>query len=442
MILPCRRTKFVKRFYMITHNKQSYAARLIWLRNIPYFYLASMIVATSYIVPQFFFLQFFPENKDGYLMALLVVGTIFSIWGVNLAEVFSLQIIKPQKWLAVILTICGLLSYILFQSSSLVLFLGVFIFAKFLLNFCLHFMDGYFVRITDSNAISTHASSHSIYTLLGTVCASLYLGYWFEFKQLNSWLFLGLGLFCAVNALQSITKHDVIEPANSVVGRLATYQKYYLSYGITIFSAYGVFSSILIYLLHDYYQFPNPRSLGGLILALSCIAGALAIVVLNVNRGGRNADLFGGKIVPWLVVINSCAILLFLLKPIESPFFVVLLSVVTGATYGIFLSLNRTLVSKLSQAQSQRRFLFLYNNLPNYSALLGFALCSGIMLICSRIGVEPYSIILLMITLLFPIGLYCWCRSRLTFFDQAAELQSPQDTHLKSLDLAQSQVNS
>ncbi len=419
---------------MITHNKQSYAARFIWLRNIPYFYLASMIVATSYIVPQFFFLQFFPESKDSYLMALLVVGTIFSIWGVNLAELISLQLIKPQKWLAITLTICGLLSYLLFQLSNLLLFLGVFIFAKLLLNFCFHFMDSYFVRTTDSNTITTHASSHSIYTLLGTVCASLYLGYCFEFKQFNSWLFLGLALFCAVNALYFRTKHNVLEPVKVVAGKLAAYQKYYLSYGIAIFSAYGVFSSILVYLLHDYYQLANPRSLAGLILALSCIVGALAIVVLNANRGGRNADLFGGKIVPWLVVINTSAILLFLLKPIESPLFVVLLSVVTGATYGLFLSLNRTLVSKLAQAQDQRRFLFIYNNLPNYSALLGFTLCSGVMFVCARIDIEPYRIILSMVTLCFPLGLYCWYRARLIFLQQPDELQSLEvvKSHLNS----------
>lgn len=391
----------------------------IWQRNIIFFFIYTIFYSTVNILPQFFFLEYYPKEKSTYLLVLLILGSLISVVGVHLAQGYGYKWTNKKKVVTIIFLSSSILSALLFVVPHWLPYLIFFLLLKLLINFLMQFIDQNFISNTPKNLLSTHSNSNSIFQLIAIITSSIYLGFFYHYSILNAVLFVVipiLSLLLSTGKFPDMKRgtSDQTKPKGSI-WRLISYQKSYLIYSGFVFCSYGIFSSMLIYFLNDYYSISHPKTKGGIILALTCIAGAFSILLISPRILRPEKLNYAPKAVVLMSMINMSCLILFTLKPFNSFIFISILSVITGFCYGLFMSLSRNLVSHFVKETPYSNVLSIYNNLPNYSFLFGFIITLSIQWIAPFLNISAHMLTLITITAYFPISLFFYYKSYISF---------------------------
>jgi MFS family permease len=391
----------------------------IWQRNIIFFFIYTIFYATVNILPQFFFLEYYPKEKSTYLLVLLILGSLISVVGVHLAQSYGYIWPDKKKVVKVIFLSSSILSALLFVVPHWLPYLIFFLLLKILINFLMQFIDQNFIFSTPKNLLSTHANSNSFYQLIAIITSSIYLGFFYHYSLLNAVLFAVIPI---LSLLISTEKFPEMKKGMSVqnkpkgsIWQLISYQKSFLIYSAFVFCSYGIFSSMLIYFLNDFYSISDPKTKGGIILALTCTAGAISIIFISPKILRSEKVNFAPKAVFLMSLVNIASLILFTLKPYNSFLFISILSIMTGFCYGLFMSLSRNVVSQFVKETPTSNVLSIYNNLPNYSFLFGFIVTLLIQWIAPLLNISAHLLTLITITAYFPISLLFYFKSYNSF---------------------------
>ncbi|MDH5394048.1 MAG: hypothetical protein OEY11_12740 [Gammaproteobacteria bacterium] len=381
----------------------------IWQRNLIFFPIYALSFSSLNLIPQFFFLEYYPEQKTSYLAVLLIFASFVSILGIFVAEKVKDASFNLRYFSLFIFLICSVLTSGLFLLSHWLPYVIAFILLKFLTNIILHFLDINFVKNTAKGHIFTHSNSSSLFQLLAIVAASLYLGFYHQSSLLNSTVFVTTLFVCLFIAWGKIP-YNLNSKENTPVRstsctRITSYQKSFLLYAAIVFSAYGIFSALLMYFISDYYTINNPEKSVGIILALTCIAGSASILLFSKFYANNNVINYAPRTVIIMSIINCIDLLLFIYKPFDNFLFIATLSMITGISYGLFMTLSRLLISQFIKQDPHSAVLSIYNNLPNYSFLFGFITILLLQFLAPHLEINSHLLSLIVITSLFPVSL-------------------------------------
>jgi len=393
----------------------------IFLRNLVFFFFSFIWVGTQSVIPQIFFLMHYPQSKNTLLASFLIVGTMFSIIGILASQHNWLRIFTSQKIIVILLfTAVILTSFSLFWVTHLMLYFAIFIVLKFASNYLYNFLDQSFVKTTAQSQMKIHVRSNLIYQLLGIMIAPFYFAFFYSNTLLNIGILGFIGLLSMFFAMKSVAEKTTFkQPSHktSLQSGLGTREKLFLLYSFLVLTSVIVFTSFLIYFLKDYYQFENAETKGGFLIGVTSVVAIISVFIASFiqkpitnlsERKTVEATLFAPAIQLFIMMLFFIAIILFYMKLSLSFGYIFSLCIFTGIAYGLFLAFTRNYASLVSVNFNSPHLLSVYNNLPNYAALIGFGIVVLMSYVSKYFLFDLLAGILVVIMAILTVSFFCW----------------------------------
>ena len=348
----------------------------IWKRNFIYFLTSFMWSATLSVVPQTYFMTNYPEYKNILLSTFLFVGTVASIIGILISQhkrfMVCLNDIKEKKFLLICscIFIITLTFCLLLVVKTLLAYFILFIIMKFISNMFYNCIDRMFISEYSTNLLKTHVRSNLSYQLLGMMFAPLYFSFFLENKVQNIIFISCISLVASIYIYHS--QSNLAVEVNSISlkvseeEKLGIYNILFIAYSFIVLCATTMLISIIIFILKEHYGFVDPSKKGGIMIG---IISVFAVISLILNNALVNDFLsFTQNCISTSLFIVS--IFAFYCKVSQQYIYIAIMSIFPGIAYGIFLSNTRAYASR--PCKNSSNLISIYNNLPNYAALLGF----------------------------------------------------------------------
>ncbi len=355
----------------------------IFRRNSFYFLTSFCWTATLSVVPQQFFLSWYPHQKQALLGFFLLAGTVAAVVGIMVsrkAELFSLIGNNRRQVRGLSISCLGLAAAsfaALLLARSLWIYFTCYVLFKFISNFFYDFIDRYLVRATCPADLPYHVQSNLLFQLLGIMLAPFYFAAFPEAGLQNSALVLGI---CSVAALLLVRRLPSPPEATSLMPDSAPVApprsdialKWFIAFTAVVLAAITMLMSVLAYVLHDYYGFADGATKGGLMIGVISISAVFGVFFAARFHRHHDARSFatGSQIAG--SALFACAIASFELRFTRSFGILLTIGALAGIAYGLFLSTTRQYAS--ARSSDSPNLLSVYNNLPNWAALASFSM--------------------------------------------------------------------
>ena len=362
----------------------------IYKRNTIYFFTSFIWTATLSVLPQVFFMTYYPEHKNTFLSLFLLLGTLASVAGILTSQnnKFYSSLTATAQRRNLVTASCIFATAVTFSGLFLVrnlsLYFACFILMKFISNLFYNWIDRLFVARSDREQLEIHVRSNLIFQLLGIMIAPLYFSVYISNTTTNLVLIWTMAILSMVLLMitddgkkvsPNYRKNDPLFPQE----KLSLYHRLFVAYSILILTSVTMLISMMIYILKDYYKFDNPAAKGGTIIGVISafavitvlMSGVLSTPQIKLQNKVSSHQVFS----PWpngiALFVLILTTLAFYLK-ISSSFYILLcLCSFAGISYGIFLFYTRNYASSASKNPG---LISVYNNLPNYASLAGYLL--------------------------------------------------------------------
>ncbi|MDP4181598.1 MAG: hypothetical protein Q8942_10940 [Bacillota bacterium] len=401
----------------------------IYKRNIIYFFCSFIWAATISILPQVFFMTYYPEQKNTYLSLFLLLGTLASIAGIltshNNSFYFSItENTGRRSFLAVccIFTMAATYSG-LFLVKNLFLYLVCFVLMKFISNLFYNFIDRFFVECSDQQQIRIHVQANLLFQLLGLMAAPLYFSFFSGNKILSISLIWVIAIFSLCYMMTDIRKMSTNSRKNKVLDRafpqkkISRYHHLFTAYSLLILTAVNMMISMMIYILKDYYHFSNASEKGGVVIGVISVLAVITVLfsvvfvkpftpIKNNHNVRQKFPVRANGIAIWGFILIIGA---FYLKITDSFFILLCFCSFAGIFYGIFLYSTRNYASS---ASLNTGLISIYNNLPNYASLVGSLLILSVSLLAKTQAMDFSKLMLEIILVLFILALFALIKDR------------------------------
>jgi hypothetical protein len=363
----------------------------------------------------------YPEQKNILLSLFLLFGTTASIIGVLTSHsnkfYFFMNATKIRRNLliaATIFTIAVTFSTLLLVKKLTAYFI-LFIILKFISNLLYNYIDRFFVAISNEQQLRIHVRSNLLFQLLGIMTAPFYFSIFYSKTAQNIVLIWVIAFFSGASIFLDLKNSSVISDLGKYKfpqKKLSHYNKLFITYTLLILAATTMLTSIMIYILKDYYKFSNASTKGAAIIGVISASAVISIFMSGVQiKFANSINKNYVTSIKFSVIENLLSILLFILAifvyyiKISSSYYLLLsLSAFCGISYGIFLNSTRNYASSYSKDNSG--LISIYNNLPNYASLVGFFIIFITSLLSKAFDVDFCQFMLLIILVIFGLSLF------------------------------------
>ncbi len=399
----------------------------IYLRSIVFFFICLIRSGTLVVIPQLFLINNYSQNKNSLLAFILILGTITAILGLRRSSKVK-EFKRPKTVISLSIVIITLSLFPLFLVKNLVAYFLVFCFLRYTVNFTYNYVDQYFVRTTPDKLLKAQVNANVKYQLFGIMISPFYFPFVSDLLFINIGILVGLGLLSAWFATRKSNKIDSSNLSQKRKSeeetKFTTKDWLFIIYAGSVISGVTVLSSIIIYVLKDYYLFSDPKTFGGILIGLISIVAIGTVQIHSILKKpiivSDTVELEFRMFSPYLTFI---ALGLFLivtillgLKLSTSFEYLIFLSYAAGCANGLFLSITRQYAGRISVVSCKPKLLSMYNNLTNYAALVGFSILLPVSLVSAKTDLNFCFTMIHVITGFFFIAI---CFSILYLFKSA-----------------------
>ncbi|MFT3768580.1 MAG: hypothetical protein QM820_24300 [Minicystis sp.] len=366
-----------------------------------------------HVIPQIYLLRHYPEHKSVALSLLLSMGTCASIAGVMVARrqlARGASISRGGVVVAAVMCLAPLLAVVV-GVRPLALYVAAYGAFRFISNWAWNRLDNALLDATGAGRAGVHATATTGFTLLGHVAGPAVFVLLAEQVALASSLVALASIWAAASVLDIAGAGPVPSRRAEVAARSAEAARWrspraaaFVAYTLAMSTGVAGLFSQMIFLLRDYAVVAEPKRTGGLLIAL---AGASSVVtVLSSSRAGRAVPTRASLAWPPLLPVIALGILA--ARP--GPAGLALSSIVAGIGAGRYYLLSRLCASSWDGGPGRAAVLSFYNNAPNISALLAYALTGGLAWALGEgaAGYHPTLLALLAITFA-SAAIVAWC---------------------------------
>ncbi len=378
----------------------------IWRRNSVYFYLTFFSAGTQGIITQLFVRNYYPDYKELLLPIILVTGSIAYVLGIWLSGKYldlPINIIK----IMLCLNFAGFFGVLI--AKSMIFYIIFYALACFSCNFAYNFLDHYFINSSEQIEISTHVKSMLSYQMLAFMLAPLF----FSISTGNIILLLSVITFIAIVSLTPIfrkeekTDEHIVIDKKAIKGKiiLSIEEKLFIFYTTLFMAIVAMAISMMVYILSEYYSFPNFAVKSGISLMIMSISAGLGILIVrSSSESDFNTDdkafaykNFRPRLQSTIILLTLSMTLLLLAKLFDSFIFVAAILAVLGFVNGLFLSSTRKFAGITSVRKNRPELLTVFNNLQSISSLLGYGICIVLSIIVRHLNINFYSFLMMII---------------------------------------------
>ncbi len=380
----------------------------IFLRNFSFFYLAVIYVGTLNVMPQLFFLEYYPENKTELMALFLILGFLSAIIGVLISHrnIVHSKGVFNKKRISHIFILTIITFSALFAVKDIVSYFLSFLVLKFASGYLHNDLDQYFVRITPKSQTATHVKSHLLWYMSGCISAPFYLSIFYPNIIVNIVVFSTIGIFAMYFAMrnvtenisnQSYTKNDVLQAPLKISDRL------FIFYSAVVFTVVISLPALIIFLLQDYYHLDNAETKGGILVGCMSVISIVSIcstfffkrpiVTVQIHRHVESKLFpFSSNLFAIILLFLSITMIYFRLS--SSFMYLLFCCLPAGIGHGLFINSTRNYASSISIQLNRQRLLSIYNNLSNYGALTSLGIILPVSFLSKRLSFDFYAIIL------------------------------------------------
>jgi len=372
----------------------------VYSRNFVFLFLSFLRAGTRNVIPQIFFLTHHPDSKHSLLSLFLILGTVASIagvWSSRGGRAAGIRRIMTQRALPCLLVaIVTVLFLGLFGTTHLVLYFAIFIALKFTADFLYGYLDDVFVKSCTTTLLKTHVQTVLLYQLLGITAAPFVFSFYYSNQVVIASVIGCMGLASGL-ALTSGTSRPA-SPRSSESpkqeSRIDRVDVLFLLYSGLILQTIIVFTTIVIFLLGDYYHLDDAKIKGGIFIGATSIVAIVTIFAAQARRRSTTTRVFNPTVNLIVAALFFASFMLFFVRASLSFAYVMTIAVLAGIAYGLFLGDTRSHASTISKAHNKPGLLSAYNNLTNFASLIGYGVSLAMALTCEQLGLDYFKVML------------------------------------------------
>lgn len=289
--------------------------------------------------------------------------------------------------------------------------------------FLYNYLDNYYARTADASSIDWHIRSLLVFQMLAFIISPLFFAV--SGSALLSTVTVALlAILTGTPALliltksirtgMNITETKVVQQKQAPMD---SKEKLALVYILLLFTVVSIYLSMVTFIVSDYYRFAGYSTKSGVALMITSLAaciGVLKLKPLKEDKAGENIP--DRHFRPQLQLLITCTALamglLLMLKLVNSFIYFLLISIVLGYVYGLFLNSTRQYAVNISNYRNSTLFLTIYNNGQSISFVVSNILLACIWLIQKIIDAEYYLLLFMMLLALLVIDLVLLMRWR------------------------------
>lgn len=395
-----------------------------------YFFISFGHVGLAIIVPQAFFFTHTPDHVYPLLPICLALGALASLGGMYGANALWPRFLAGDDrarsaQLAAHVVLYGLGLILMWNTAAPYLFIAYYVLMKCVAQSLFTLLDRVCVARSDDPA--NHAQRVVVFDILGTLAGPLFFAAIYGRPGAYAAVIAALALYSGAHALRLVRALRTglgLEPApvpatdtpdapyalnaldapDSPAGKFPEPRprllpiKSFMTYCFCVVSTAWIFSTQLVPLIGDYYGLAGP------IEGASILIGVLEVVavvsVLGAAKLAASHDGSQSAAMRPLTHFLLCVVFIGLTIALHSRWstsypYLGALAVLTGATYGLFMSFTREVASRLYLATGNTsRVLDWYNNLPNFAVLAAAVMLLGTGTLTERAGLGIHPVIL------------------------------------------------
>ena len=339
------------------------------------------------VLCQAFFARAAGDEKDAWLSGTLLVGTLASLLGVPAAQRVGL----PGRALvagAALVAVIGALFGATLVLRSAATFMVAVIVLRFFLQYGTQEFDRRAVQLAGDGARRTNDAVGLAMRFLGMLLGPLWFGLAGDAGLATGIVIAamtGLGLWtAALTARAPTAPHAAREQ-----GTLDRSGRLMLAAARTIYAAYYLLASSIIYVLSDLHHVEHAVRSGGLVVTLVYLCAILTTVVELARRRTTPRSPLEMLPAPALMVVVGLAL------PLSSAGTLVAQlggAVLLGIAFARYQLAFRDRATSDAVQRDNPALLAAYNNLGTTSALLGYAVMTALVAGARALGV-PYALV-------------------------------------------------
>jgi len=369
---------------------------MVLLRNVGLLSLSFLMSALVNVVPQQFFSAAAPDTKQAWLASTLVVGTLASLLGVEVARRVGFGRHARRNALLTVLATAALTLVQLHVAH-----VGV----HLLLHAVVRGLGNHLTQEIDRRTVVLAGlGDRSANDRIGTALrfGGMLLGpLWFSTADgRGAWTLVVLAALCVLLLASVVTTSDAhpSQPNRQSTAPLGARARLLVAAAVAIYASYYLLASSITYVLMDLHRVPDAKAAAGLMITM-VYGSAIAASVLMTPL------LRGGLHTAWMVVAPGCMAVagLFLGSRVAViPVVTHTGAVVLGVAFALFMLAFRNHATRQA-ALGEEGWVAVFNNFGNTSSLLGF----GLMALLVTWEQTPSASIPLGVTALALTGLLC-----------------------------------
>jgi hypothetical protein len=388
-----------------------------FLSELIFFFLSFIFAGTISVIPQAYLLKYYPLQKNAYLVILIFFGTVASMLGVRMSNAPCVyRNMDKRKYAPAIMIIAvAVLMNALFYIGNILAFIAALAAAKYISNLIYNYLDTLISIENSENYIKKHVNIMLVYQLSAYIIAPLYLSAFYFHSRINGILLAVLSILSILFMTQSEAqsrKENVAPITNGQTQKLDSSEIRYILYAILIQTGISIVSSLIIFILKDYYNYKDALLKGGMLISyigIIAIAVIYATSYVNAKRGiSGNPQGVTMQIAPNYIAIACFFISAWLLymRGSQSFIYMLIIGTFTGTAYGLFLYSTRTYANMKAKLENKGKMLVYYNNIPNIGILASLGLIALFTILSNKYGMNIDKAIILTLMFLCCISVF------------------------------------
>jgi hypothetical protein len=359
----------------------------IVIRNSFFFYISFFTAGTQTIITQMYLLKHYPAEKAILLPAILLLGALTGITGAFVSRKY-LKVKTSSFTIGLLISLHAFCFLGLLNTGNIILYTLFYIAGCFLMAFLYNYLDNYYARTSDASSINWHIRSLLVFQMLAFIFSPLFFAV-SGTALLSTVTVALLAVVTGVPALLILARSNrtgneaaetkTIQQKQAPMGGK---DKLALVYILLLFTVVSIYLSMVTFIVSDYYQFADYSTKSGIALMITSLAACIGVLKLKpLKEVKANENIPDRHFRPQLqLLITFTALvmgLLLMLKLVNSYIYFLIISIVLGYVYGLFLNSTRQYAVNISNYRNSTLFLTIYNNGQSISFVI-----SNILLAC------------------------------------------------------------
>lgn len=395
----------------------------ILFRNSFFFYLSFFTAGTQTIVTQMYLLKHYPDFKAILLPAILLSGAITGISGAFVSRRF-LRVKTSALTIGFLIFVHAFCFLALLNTGQIILYGLFYVVGCFLMAFLHNYLDNYYARTADASSINLHILSLLVFQMFAFIISPLFFavagtGYLSTIiVGMLAVLTGGPAFFILTKSIHAAGK-DSGETRNSQQQQapMAPKEKLALVYILLLFTVVSIYLSMATYIVSDYYRFADYSTKSGIALMVTSLAACIGVIKLKPLKSSQGTtttpDPYFRPRLQLLIAGTAFAMgFLMMLKLFNSFIYFLIISIILGYVYGLFLNSTRQYAVNISNYRNSTLFLTIYNNGQSISFVISNILLACIWLLQRTFQAEYYLLLFTMLLSLLVIDIVLLIRWR------------------------------